>query len=244
MALPKIVVLISGSGSNLQALIDASAGENIKLKGSIVKVISSSPKAYGLTRAEKADIPTVVHTLKSYYEGIPKENKEERKTARDKFDADLAEMILKEKPDLVVCAGWMLILSLACLNPLTKAGIPIINLHPDLPGTFEGTHAIERSWEAGQKGDINKGGCMVHYVIEAVDLGEPLIVKELEVTKGETVDEWEEKIHKLEHIAIVEGAQKALDNAAKVAKAAPVDVERVSSANDLETEMDKLSLSK
>lgn len=212
--MPKIIVLISGSGSNLQALIDASTGEDKKLNGEIIKVISSSPKAYGLTRAEKSDIPTHVHTLKSYYTDIPKENKEERKVARDKFDADLAEMIIKEKPDLVVCAGWMLILSLACLNPLTAAGIPIINLHPALPGTFEGTHAIERSWEAGQKGEIENGGCMVHYVIEAVDLGAPLIVKKLPVVKGVTVEEWEEDIHKLEHIAIVEGAQKALDEAA------------------------------
>lgn len=211
--MPKIIVLISGSGSNLQALIDASTCEPKKLNATISKVISSSPKAYGLTRAEEANIPTKVHTLKSYYEGISKENKQDRKVARDKFDSDLAELIIKEKPDLVVCAGWMLILSPSFLSPLSDAEIPIINLHPALPGAFEGTHAIERSWEAGQKGEISKGGCMIHYVIEEVDLGKPLIVKELEVVKGESVEEWEEKIHKLEHIAIVEGAELALKEA-------------------------------
>ncbi|GMM48185.1 phosphoribosylglycinamide formyltransferase [Pichia kluyveri] len=207
----KIVVLISGSGSNLQALIDASTGENPTLKGDICRVISSSDSAFGLERAKKAGIPTTIHTLKSYNAGIPKASKKKRKRARDQFDADLAKLVINENPDLVVCAGWMLILSLAFLNPISKANIPIINLHPALPGTFEGTHAIERSWEAGQKGEITKGGCMIHYVIEAVDLGEPIVVKEIPIIKDETVEAWEERIHNLEHIAIVEGAQAALD---------------------------------
>ena len=213
--MPKIVVLISGSGSNLQALIDASTNEPKKLNGTITKVISSSPTAYGIERAQKANIPTIVHTLKSYYNGIPKEDKAARKVARDKFDHDLAELVIKEQPDLVVCAGWMLILSLSFLNPISEVNIPIINLHPALPGAFEGTHAIERSWKAGQKGEIKKGGCMIHYVIEAVDLGEPLVVKELPVTAWESLEKWEAKIHALEHEAIVEGAQLALDAAAK-----------------------------
>ena len=207
----KIVVLISGSGSNLQALIDASTGENPTLKGDICRVISSSDSAFGLERAKKAGIPTTIHTLKSYNAGIPKASKKKRKRARDQFDADLAKLVINENPDLVVCAGWMLILSLAFLNPISKANIPIINLHPALPGTFEGTHAIERSWEAGQKGEITKGGCMIHYVIEAVDLGKPIVVKEIPIIKDETVEAWEERIHNLEHIAIVEGAQAALD---------------------------------
>lgn len=206
----KIVVLISGSGSNLQALIDASTGEDRTLEGDIVQVISSSPKAYGLQRAAKAGIPSLVHALKPYYEGIGKDETARRKEARDRFDADLAGLIIKESPDLVVCAGWMLILSSACLTPLEKEHIPIINLHPALPGCFEGTHAIERSWDAGQRGLVSEGGCMVHYVIEQVDLGEPLVVKKLPVVKGESVDEWEAKIHALEHLAIVEGAQVVL----------------------------------
>lgn len=223
--MPNIVVLISGSGSNLQALIDASAAEPKKLNATIRKVISSSPTAYGLTRAEKADIPTKIHTLKSYYEGISKEDKKERKVARDKFDADLAKLIINEKPDLVVCAGWMLILSPSFLNPLSEANIPIINLHPALPGAFEGTHAIERSWEAGQKGEISKGGCMIHYVIEEVDLGKPLVVKELEIVKGESVEDWEDKIHKLEHIAIVEGTELALQEAELLKKLESVKID-------------------
>lgn len=240
--MPKIVVLISGSGSNLQALIDASTCEPKKLNGTITRVISSSADAYGLTRASKANIPTTIHTLKSYYKDIPKESKKERKEARDKFDSDLSKLIIDEKPDLVVCAGWMLILSLSFLNPISKENIPIINLHPALPGAFDGTHAIERSFEAGQKGEITKGGCMVHYVIEAVDLGKPLIVKELPITKGETVEIWEEKIHALEHIAIVEGAQLALKEALNEVKEEEGDKETTDNDDHVVKEMENLHL--
>lgn len=215
MSVPKIVVLISGSGSNLQALIDATKlndGPN-KLNGEITRVISSSSTAFGLTRAKNANIKTTTHLLKDYYKGISKDDKINRKIARDKFDNDLSEIVLNEKPDLIICAGWMLILSLSFLNPISKAKIPIINLHPALPGAFEGTHAIERSYKAGQDGLISKGGCMIHYVIEEVDLGEPLIVKEIPVIKGEPLEDWETRIHDLEHKAIVEGAQLALKNA-------------------------------
>lgn len=216
----KILVLISGGGSNLQALIDKC--EDGTIPGSICKVISSSSKAYGLERAAKAGIPTDVHELKSYYKGIPKEDKELRTKARTKFNLDLINLILKgyidekdklegyTKPDLIVCAGWMLILSQDFLDPLETEKLPIINLHPSLPGAFEGTHAIERSFKAGQDGEITKAGCMVHKVIQLVDRGEPLIIKEIEIVKDETLEDFEQRIHDLEHIAIVEGTVKAL----------------------------------
>lgn len=205
-----ILVLISGNGTNLQALIDNC--KSGKIPGKITHVISSSAKAYGLERASKANIPTTVHRLYTYYKGISKEDKENRIKARAKFDRDLATLILDKlgKPDLIVCAGWMLILSSEFLKPMEAANVPIIDLHPALPGAFEGTHAIERSWDAGQKGLVNKGGCMIHYVIEQVDRGQPLIVKEIPVIKGETVEDFEARIHAQEHVAIVEGTIKVL----------------------------------
>lgn len=196
-----IVVLISGSGTNLQALIDA--------KLPISHVISSSSKAYGLERAKKAGIPTIVKSLYKYTKGIPA-GAEERATARTKFNTDLAQTVVDLKPELVVCAGWMLILSPEFLQPLESANIDIINLHPALPNQFPGIHAIERAWEAGQKGEITKGGLMIHYVIAAVDEGQPLIVREIDLKKDETVEEYEERVHKCEHEAIVEGTKKAL----------------------------------
>lgn len=197
-----IVVLISGSGTNLQALIDANLP--------ISHVISSSTDAYGLKRAKRANIPTVTHTLKTYYGTIPVSAKEERKIARGKFDKDLAQIVIGFKPTLVVCAGWMLILSPKFLTPLESQNIDIINLHPALPGAFPGTHAIERAWEAGQREEITNGGLMIHYVIAAVDEGKPIIVREIELKKEETLEQYEERVHMVEHEAIVEGTKKAL----------------------------------
>lgn len=200
-----IVVLISGNGSNLQALIDSNQP--------ISHVISSSSTAFGLKRAEKAGIPTTVHNLQSYYKKLSATTKEERTDARNQFNTDLANIVISMKPDLVVCAGWMLILSKSFLEPLSDQNIDIINLHPALPNAFPGIHAIERAWEAGQKGEISKGGLMIHYVIAAVDEGEPLIVKELDLKKDETVEEYENRVHALEHQAIVEGTELALKTA-------------------------------
>ncbi|KAG7191889.1 uncharacterized protein KQ657_002678 [Scheffersomyces spartinae] len=224
MSVPNISVLISGSGSNLQALIDAEASG--VLKGHITQVISSLADAYGLTRASKALIATKVHALKPYYKGTTKDDKEERSLRREKFNSDLANLLIYgsvsgelvegyEAPELVVCAGWMLILSPSILNALKDAGIIIINLHPALPGAFEGTHAIDRAWQAGQDGKIKTGGVMIHYVIAEVDQGEPLVVKEIELLKEDTLEQYEDKVHKVEHIAIVEGSNIVLRNLAK-----------------------------
>ncbi|ODV84595.1 hypothetical protein CANARDRAFT_200550 [[Candida] arabinofermentans NRRL YB-2248] len=203
MSKPKVLVLISGNGSNLQALIDNQNNESCPYE--INHVISSSSKAYGLQRASNHNIPTTIHELKTYYKGIPKENVQERQKARLQFNLNLIEIILDLKPNLIVCAGWMLILSSDFLKPLNDVKIPIINLHPALPGQFEGTCAIERSYEAGQKGLINEGGVMVHYVIEQVDLGEPLVISKINVIEGESLQDWELRIHNLEHDAIVKG---------------------------------------
>ncbi|KAI5951772.1 ade5 [Candida jiufengensis] len=216
-----ITVLISGSGTNLQALIDAQSQG--KLNGNITQVISSSDTAYGLKRASQNQIPTKTHLLKNYYKGTTKDQIEIRKEKREQFNRDLANLIINgsidsklEKnnyipPKLIVCAGWMLILSPTILEPLEKAGITIINLHPALPGAFEGTHAIDRCWKAGQDGEIKQGGVMIHKVITEVDKGEPILVKELDLIKGESLEQYEERVHQIEHIAIVEGTNKIIN---------------------------------
>lgn len=214
-----ITVLISGSGSNLQALIDNQTEG--KLGGKITQVISSNAQAFGLTRASNASIPSKTHILKEYYKGIPKENTAARKEKRELFNSHLANLLISGstdgtavtgyvRPDLIVCAGWMLILSPSVLTPLEKAGIVIINLHPALPGAFEGTHAIDRAWQAGQDGEITKGGVMIHKVITEVDKGEPILVKEIELLKGDSLEDYEQKVHDVEHVAIVEGTNRIL----------------------------------
>ena len=123
----KLTVLISGNGSNLQALID---DPDKKLTDTtILRVFSNRKGAYGLTRAEKSGIPTTYHNLLAYkrkYEG-----KDDQK-AREEYDADLAEMILEDGPDVVVCAGFMHVLSPRFLGPLEEKGVAIINLHPGM----------------------------------------------------------------------------------------------------------------
>jgi phosphoribosylglycinamide formyltransferase len=123
----KITILISGNGSNLQALIDDADRKLIDT--SIVRVISNRKSAYGLTRASKANIPTSYHNLLNYkrkYEG------QDDQRAREEYDADLAELILKDEPELVVCAGFMHVLSPRFLEPLERKRVAIINLHPGL----------------------------------------------------------------------------------------------------------------
>ena len=105
----------------------------------------------------------------------------------------------------------MHILSDAFLEPLQKEGIDIINLHPALPGAFDGIDAIRRAWEEGQKGVIEETGCMVHHVVGEVDRGAPVVIRKVQLKKEETLEQLEERIHAEEHVAIVEGAQKVLE---------------------------------
>jgi phosphoribosylglycinamide formyltransferase len=210
---PKILVLISGTGTNLQALIDATTSSPPRLRAKITHVLANlGQKAKpGLERAQRAGISSTVRTLKAYKDKVPSQYPDQV-VARQAYDADLAKFILNDiaRVDLIVCAGWMHILAPAFLGPIKSAGIPIINLHPALPGAFNGAHAIDRAWNAFQEGKITKTGVMIHYVIEEVDEGEPIVVKEIEMHEGEPLEALEERIHKVEHQAIVEGASIAL----------------------------------
>jgi phosphoribosylglycinamide formyltransferase len=198
---PRILVLISGSGTNLQALIDA------ELPGKIIHVLSNRKNAFGLERAQKAGIPTSYHNLVPYKSRYPTVEE-----ARLAYDADLAQLILAQKPDLVVCAGWMHILTTNTLEPLQAQGIDIINLHPALPGQFDGKDAIARAWQAFQNGEIKETGVMIHHVIAAVDRGEPILIKKIQLREGESVEELEQRVHEVEHVAIVEGTRMVLED--------------------------------
>lgn len=89
--------------------------------------------------------------------------------------------------------------------------VPVINLHPALPGAFDGANAIERAYEAFQKGEITHSGIMIHRVVKEVDRGEPLIVREVKIEKGESIEEYKERVHKIEHEIIVQAAKIVLD---------------------------------
>jgi phosphoribosylglycinamide formyltransferase len=132
----RITVLISGSGTNLQALIDAQ--EKILPKGAkIIRVISNKKDAFGITRAQAANIPTSYHNLLKYKKDPKFEGDVPR--ARVAYDEDLAKLVLRDEPDLVVCAGFMHILSPGFLEPLEKGNVKIINLHPGMLTLFLST---------------------------------------------------------------------------------------------------------
>ncbi|KAG7007135.1 phosphoribosylglycinamide formyltransferase [Physcia stellaris] len=207
----RITVLISGNGSNLQAIMDA-CRSGIIPNANIIRVISNREKAYGLERAK--NIPTGYHNLLKYKKQHPA-TPEGVEAARETYFQDLASIILEDRPDIVVCAGWMLIVTSSFLDKLAAAKVPIINLHPALPGgrsEFNGINAIERAYEAFQQGKIKKTGIMIHYVIKEVDEGAPIITRELLFKEGESLNEVETRIHELEWQAIVEGTKIAINN--------------------------------
>ena len=191
----RLALFISGSGTNLQAILDAIA-EN-KLTAEAVVVVSNRKQAFGLTRAEKAGVPTLYVSLKSYRE-VGKSRKE--------YDADLAAQVSAYQPDLIVLGGWMHVLSPAFLNHFPNR---VINLHPALPGQFAGTHAIDRAFEAYQRGEITHSGCMVHYTVPEVDAGPVIAQATVPILPDDTMDTFEARMHAAEHRLIVEAVAKA-----------------------------------
>ncbi|KAF1847330.1 phosphoribosylglycinamide formyltransferase [Cucurbitaria berberidis CBS 394.84] len=207
-----IAVLISGNGSNLQALIDACASGALP-NTRISHVISNRKAAYGLTRAANASIPTTYHNLVPYKKAHPTDTQR----ARTAYDVDLSSIILAldPRPDLIVCAGWMHIVTPSFLSPMADAGIKIINLHPALPGEFAGAGAIERAWRAGREEGLARTGVMIHEVIAEVDAGEAIVTAEVALRREESLEELEARIHEVEHGLIVEGTRRTLEGLGK-----------------------------
>lgn len=210
----RLTVLISGNGSNLQAILDATTSQPLA-NAQVVRVISNKKTAYGLERARKADVPTAYHNLIAggYTRSHPQSDPSQKgatQEARAAYDGDLASLILADKPDLVVCAGWMHVLSPRFLQPLEEAKLPIINLHPALPGEYSGASAIERAYDDFKAGKTERTGCMIHYVIQEVDMGEPICTRTVTFKPDESLDDFETRMHAAEHVLIVEGTQKAI----------------------------------
>lgn len=166
-----IVVLISGNGSNLQAIIDAGIP--------VAAVISDKADAFGLTRAEKAGIPT--HTLKR-----------QNHSSREAFDEALAETIDQFKPSLVVLAGFMRILS---ENFVDHFYGKLINIHPSLLPKYRGLDTHRRVLEAGDQFH----GISVHYVSRNLDAGPIIAQAQIEINPGDTESKLKSRIQKLEH---------------------------------------------
>jgi len=187
--------MVSGNGSNLQVLIDAIArGE---LDAEIVLVLSSDPDAHALARAGKAGIPALALGSR-HAPGLDKA------TFRRAYDGALAEAILPYRPDYIFLLGWMRILGTEFIDHFRDR---IVNLHPALPGTFPGTHAIERAWEAFTRGEIRETGVMTHFVPdEGVDSGPVIAFERVVPSRGETLEDFEARMHEAEHGLVIRTA--------------------------------------
>lgn len=192
----RLVVMISGSGSNLQAIIDAV--RTGQLSAEVVVVVSNRRDAYGLQRAQRAGIPTEYFPLKPYTD---------LGRSRTDYDAGLAALVAAYGPDLVVLAGWMHVLSPTFLDRFPRQ---VLNLHPALPGQFPGTHAIQRAYEAFQAGKIAHTGVMVHWVVPEVDAGPVITQATVPIRPADTLAELEARIHSTEHRLLVQAIRTAL----------------------------------
>ncbi len=191
----RLAVLVSGNGSNLQAVIDACAAG--RLPAEVAVVVSNRADAYALQRAAAADVR---HEVLERRDG-------ESRTA---YDARLRSVLAGYQPDIVVLAGWMRILSSVFLD-----GFPnrVVNLHPALPGELLGTHAIERAWQEALAGERTHTGVMVHLVPdEGVDDGPVLVTETVEIRIDDTFDTLAERVHQVEHRLLVTALAQLCDN--------------------------------
>lgn len=185
-----IVVLISGSGSNLQAIIDAI--DNKMLPIDIKAVLSNKANAYGLERAAAANIPTHIISHTDYPD-------------RESFDAQMIEVIEQYQPKLIVLAGFMRILSAQFVQQYAGK---MINIHPSLLPKHKGLHTHQRALDAKDE----KHGCTVHFVTEDLDAGGIIAQMECDIDETDTADSLQQKVHQLEHKLLPEIISWIADN--------------------------------
>ncbi|MEH6552056.1 MAG: phosphoribosylglycinamide formyltransferase [Pseudomonadales bacterium] len=174
----RIVVLISGSGSNLQSLID-----DAKLPGSlydIVAVLSNKPEAYGLERAAKAHIDQICIKHQDFPD-------------RESFDSALVHALEGYQPDLVILAGFMRILTASFVSRFKGK---LLNIHPSLLPKYPGLHTHQRAIDAGD----SEAGCTVHFVTEDLDGGPPILQAKVPVLANDSPDLLATRVLAKEHL--------------------------------------------
>ncbi len=173
----RIAVFASGFGSNLQALIDYNKDHG--LNGEIALVFSNNKDAFALERARESRIKSVFLDPSDH-------------VTREEFDSKIIGLLEEEKIDLVVLAGYMFLVSPIFVRKFKNR---ILNIHPALLPSFKGTHGIKDAYEYG----IKVTGVTVHFVDEGLDSGPIIIQRAVDIDQDESIDELEEKIHRVEH---------------------------------------------
>ena len=182
----RLVVLVSGSGTLLQSLLDASASG--ELDGSVVAVGADRPDAFGLVRAERAGVPTFVHPL-------------EKGGDRAAWDVRLAELVAAHEPGLVVSAGFMKLVGPAFLS---RFGGRTINTHPALLPSFPGMHGPRDALDHG----VKVTGATLFLIDEGVDTGRILAQEPVRVLPGDTVEALHERIKIVERQLLVDAVNE------------------------------------
>ena len=192
MSTPRLrtAVLISGNGSNLQALIDAAAAPDFPAE--IVLVISNVPGVRGLARAEAAGIPTRVLPHGNY-------------PSREVYDEAIHAVLEEAQIGLVCLAGFMRVLS----TPFTqrRAG-RMINIHPSLLPKYKGLHTHARAIEAGER----EHGATVHWVTPELDAGEIILQRAIPIEPGDTPETLAERVHRVEHAIYPEALRQVANS--------------------------------
>ncbi len=176
--LPRILVLASGSGTNFQALIDASRERDFP--GQIVALGCNQPKAFVLERAGQANIETFVVDHRNF-------------GSREEFDAALMAHILRYNPDLIVLAGFMRILTTDFVRAFRGK---LVNIHPSLLPKYTGLNTHQRVLDAGDR----THGVSIHFVTEELDGGPVIAQAEISVAAGDTSETLAEKVQQKEHL--------------------------------------------
>ena len=174
----KIAVLVSGRGTNLQAIIDAIANDGLPVE--IVRVVSSRPDAFGIQRAQDAGIPVTVLNRTIYQD-------------REAADQMIVDACKDAGAEYLVMAGYMRMLTPVVLNAFPDH---VLNLHPALLPSFKGAHAIDDAFNAG----VKVTGVTVHLANEEYDKGPIVAQRAVVVEESYTVDDLEARIHEVEHV--------------------------------------------
>ena len=178
MLTKKIAVLFSGSGSNLEAILERLHGKVFgEIKIEVALTLTNKANAGGIAKAAKYGLKSVVIEHVNF-------------TSREEFDATVVEEIKHANVDLTVLAGFMRI-----LTPVFTSQVRAINLHPSLLPLFKGAHAIKESFDS----DMKVGGVSVHWVSEELDGGKIIAQRAFEKSARMSLEEFEAKIHAIEH---------------------------------------------
>lgn len=194
----RLVVLASGNGTNLQAIIDAcdATFDTVQqLDAQVVGVVSNTHDAFALSRAQCHNVETAVVAAK------PNET-------RQQYDARLAQIVGAWQPHIIVLAGFMRVLSNSFLSQFPNQ---VINIHPALPGQLPGTHAIERAFTEFTQGIRRETGVMIHFVpCEGIDDGPVIAQRTVPIHVADTLSSLEARVHATEHSLIIDALQQLI----------------------------------